>query len=275
MAMLGYKNLLVGLAPDPRLPSAALDFGFNLASRFDAHLTVEVDATDDVPVDAMTYEAVTMVETVNDRFAAAAKAICERVEVLARIAGVRCTVRSSSQTYLTLETAFAILARNHDLAILDAGETGARYTIRALFESGRPVIVVPSTRVASPMRHAIVAWDGSPGAARALNDAIPLLRMIDTVELVCVRPKQQLRDSLPGFEITEHLHRHDVDAILQELPIVGGDAIATLVEHVRQTKADLVVMGAFSHSRLSERILGGMTRSMLDLCPVPLFLSHR
>ena len=173
-----------------------------------------------------------------------------------------------------LRHAFAAVARTHNVAILGDGEADAAYAESALYESGRPVMVVPTGTVSCHLSRCAVVWDGSATAARAVNDALSLLKVFDAVEIICVRDESQLRDQLPGFEITEHLNRHGIDAVLHEVLILHEDTVGTLLRHVGGSHFDLVVMVAYSHSWLRERLLGGATRSLLDLHPTALFLSH-
>jgi nucleotide-binding universal stress UspA family protein len=95
-----------------------------------------------------------------------------------------------------------------------------------------------------------------------------------SVEVVCVRPEEHLRDHIPGLEIELHLRRHGINATLTGLPTIGKDPVKTLIAHVQNVRPDLVVMGGYSHSWVRELVLGGMTRSMLTTCPSVLFLSH-
>jgi len=272
--MTGFKNLLVGMAPDARLPSAALDYALDLAERFGAHLSVEVGSSDDMPVGQMNYEAASMVEQVNDRLAIAADSVADRVRFVTDLSGVPCSIRTTRETFYALRHGFAAVARTHDLAILGDDQADAAYAETALYESGRPVMIVPAGTAACRLGRCAIAWDSSATAARAVNDALPLLAAFDAVELVCVRQATQLRDQLPGFEITQHLNRHGIDAVLHEVPVHRDDSIDTLLDYLGRSRFDLVVMGAYSHSFLRERLFGGTTRSMLNSPPTTLFLSH-
>jgi nucleotide-binding universal stress UspA family protein len=278
MQAFSYKNLLIGLTQDPPLPSAALEFGLDLAQKCAARVTVEVDATYDAPLDMVTYEGAAMIEAANARFQLAAEEAGETARRHASTSGVPCTVLSSRETYAALVRGFATTARTFDVAILDARETAtapsSRYVEEALMSSGRPVIVVPPEWTSRPLERAVVAWDGGAEAARAVNEALPLLAGMRSVEVVCARSPDLLRDQIPGLEIEQHLRRHGVEATLVGLPIIEKSPVKTVIAHVRNIRADLVVMGGFSHWWLRELVLGGMTKTMLDDVPAVLFLSH-
>ncbi|MGD0633585.1 MAG: universal stress protein [Beijerinckiaceae bacterium] len=278
MSVRSYKNLYTGLTLDPLLPSPALEFSFDLAAKCGAHLTVEVDATYDIPVDIMTYEATAISSELNDRFVQEAEKAAERVRFYAAESGVPCTVLSATETYAALVRRFAVTARTFDLAILDASQTALggsnQYVEEALLQSGRPVAIVPEGLKQAKLERGLVAWDGSAQAARAVNEALPLLTSMISVEVVCVRPEEHLRDHIPGLEIELHLRRHGINATLTGLPTIGKDPVKTLIAHVQNVRPDLVVMGGYSHSWVRELVLGGMTRSMLTTCPSVLFLSH-
>jgi len=141
-------------------------------------------------------------------------------------------------------------------------------------DSGRPLLVVPQGREVFAGDRIIVAWDGSAKAARALNDALPLLRAATQVELVSVTGEKGLAHAVPGAEIAPHLARHGVTVNVLALPAMDGDVAETLRNHSHLTRADMVVLGAYVHSRLRETMLGGTTQSLLKDAPVPLFLSY-
>ena len=169
-------------------------------------------------------------------------------------------------------------ARLHDLCILDAVSDPAvmlrDYIEAVLFESGRSVIVVPAHVPDFSLDRIVVAWDGSAQAARALNDSLPLLRAAGTIEVVCVAGDSEMSKTMPGSDIAPHLVRHGLNVDIVELPMGPSDAASTMMAYAGNVAADLIVMGAYRHSRLQEWVLGGMTRSLLSSPPAPLFIAH-
>jgi nucleotide-binding universal stress UspA family protein len=175
-------------------------------------------------------------------------------------------------------TRFAQLARVHDVTVLDtaASSTQGREAIEdALFDSGRPVLVVPQHGGRATPRRIAIAWDGSARAARAVADALPFLRSADTVIAVTIAGEKDLSRMAPGADLATYLTRQGVpDCKLANLAAKRAVIAARLRLFASEEDVDMIVMGAFVHSRFREAVLGGVTRSLLDDTPVPLFMSH-
>ena len=173
---------------------------------------------------------------------------------------------------------FVQLARVHDLTVLDAAKAGSvgRATIEdALFDTGRPLLVVPQSGGRPTPRRVAIAWDGSARAARAVNDALMFLRTADLVVAVTISGEKDLSRMAPGADLDIYLARHGVrDPKLATLIAKRADAAARLRLFVAEEDIEMIVMGAYAHSRFREAVLGGVTRSMLDDASVPLFLAH-
>ena len=174
-------------------------------------------------------------------------------------------------------------ARYTDLAVL--GQEGAddqKMVIGGLPDSvaltcGRPVLVVPYIGVQSaPGKHVIVAWNGSREAARAVNDALPILKGADKVEVMCANPHRgELQDAdLPGADLCLHLARHGVKAEAQTQTASDLEIGDLLLSRASDHGADLIVMGAYGHARWREVVLGGVTRQLLEQMTVPVLMSH-
>lgn len=144
-----------------------------------------------------------------------------------------------------------------------------------LFDSGRPVIVVPRKGGKIPPRRIAIAWDGSARAARATSDAMPFQAGADAVIAVTVTGEKDLSRMAPGADVAMYLAKHGVvDCKLATLAAAQGDVAARLRLFVLEENIDMIVMGAFVHTRFREALLGGVTRSLLDDATVPLFLAH-
>ncbi len=147
----------------------------------------------------------------------------------------------------------------------------------ALFHSGKPVLLVPrSTRPTLQPKRAAIAWDGRVEAVRAVREALPLLGRAEEVRLVLVDPQAD-SDSHgvePGADLAAYLARHDVRVTVDRLPGMGRSVAEVIRGHAVDMAADLLVMGAYGHSRLRERIFGGVTRSMLAEPPVPILMAR-
>ena len=146
-----------------------------------------------------------------------------------------------------------------------------------LFSAGRPVLVVPYIGAnAVPPKNVLVAWDGSREVTQAVHDALPLLRKADRVTIMVVDPDKRpdRHGEEPGANIGRHLARHGLDVTVAQEVSAGLHIGEFLISRIADGGHDLLVMGGYSHSRLREMILGGVTRTLLDSMTVPVFLSH-
>ncbi len=177
---------------------------------------------------------------------------------------------------------FAHAARHVDLAILGQPRDGdpliGQYALveRCLFASGRPVIIVPALTDKPSLEGTIVAaWDGSAEAARAINDALTFLKPASRVVLVVGVMSGQDDEQAPQTDdMMAHLKRHGVTAEALRVKAGEGDIGRLLLSTAKSLNADLMVMGAFHHSRWREFILGGVTLTVLEEATIPLFMAH-
>ncbi|MGE5565876.1 MAG: universal stress protein [Parcubacteria group bacterium] len=173
----------------------------------------------------------------------------------------------------------ATRARTRDLCIIPAFDTtdGQRALAEAaIFGSGRPVVTFRNNAAlpAAGLGMVAVAWDGSRCAARALADALPLLAKAKSVRVVTVTGEKPSAVSGMGAEVVRHLTAHQIGAVVDDVDCKGRRIGPALVDHLDRIGADLLVMGAYGHSRVREFVLGGATAHMLHGLKIPLFLSH-
>jgi nucleotide-binding universal stress UspA family protein len=173
---------------------------------------------------------------------------------------------------------FARLARCHDLVVMrqperDASADDELLVEAALFGSGRSVLLVPHAH-SKPfqLETATLAWDGGLPAARALAEAIPILRLATRVEVVLVQ-EAGAPDPTQITDVVRHLALHGIAATGRVLA-AGRETGAVLLDHVAETGADCLVMGAYGHSRMREVILGGATREILKAMTTPVLMAH-
>ena len=147
----------------------------------------------------------------------------------------------------------------------------------ALFESAKPVLIVPEGRAPTlrPKR-VLVAWDSRPEAVRAVREALDLLAGAEDVRVVLVDPQASDLGNgpEPGADIATYLTRHGVKVSVDRLPSSGQSVATVLKQHATDMDADLIVMGGYGHSRLRERIFGGVTRSMLEEPVLPMLMAR-
>lgn len=275
------RSILIGMTEegDAEERSSALAYGLSLAREAGAHVTVQAASLKLRVTHAFISSfAERLVASENRRLDALAHAVADSSQRAAAASGLACTTQAPHLAYPDLIKSFTALARVHDLTVLDSEPVSLavdRGLIEAvLTDSGRPLIIVPQGHEAFAGDRIVIAWDGSAKATRALNDALPLLRPASQVELISVIGEKDLAHTVPGAEIAPHLARHGVNVNVLALPAHNGDVAETLRNHARLTRADMIVMGAYVHSRLRQVMLGGTTQSLLKNCPVPLFLSY-
>lgn len=171
-------------------------------------------------------------------------------------------------------------ARLRDLTIVpvpDGDTLQQAYAEAIIFGSGRPVLITPQERKRATefkLNTVVIAWDFSRPATRAVADALPILEKAKRVRVLTVTNEKIIDTKRSGAELAKHLAHHGVEVVLDNVD-AGGSGIGSILEaHVASTDADLLVMGAYGHSRIREFILGGATKSVLSRPPVPVFLSH-
>jgi nucleotide-binding universal stress UspA family protein len=144
-----------------------------------------------------------------------------------------------------------------------------------LFTACRPVFLpVPDRPPVEKIGKIVLAWDGSPYAARALSFALALFAGLKEADVVVVKGEKDLSNMVPAPEIAAHIERHGAKAQVVELDCDEDGVSSTIDSHAEKAGADLVVMGAFGRSRLREFVLGGVTRDLTRFSKRPLLLSH-
>jgi nucleotide-binding universal stress UspA family protein len=173
-------------------------------------------------------------------------------------------------------------ARYADLAIVGP-EMLARGTLRekviagALFSSGKPLLLVPEgTQPTLAPKRVLVAWDSRIEASRAVRESLEILVKAQDVHLTLVDPVEGENDhgAEPGADAAAYLARHGASVTVDRLPSLSHSVADVLRQHAIDISAELMVMGAYGHSRLRERIFGGVTRSILESPSLPIFMAR-
>lgn len=171
-------------------------------------------------------------------------------------------------------------ARLRDLALLPVKSDHSfseKLIERLLFESGRSVILCPqdiAAELSLSFGNALVAWDGSAPAARAVGDALPILRVANKVSVVTATESATPEEIKSGTALVAHLAEHGIMASFDTIAIDGASIGKVLEAHVRAKRADLLVMGAYHHSRLNETMWGGVTKTIIGRPPCWVMMSR-
>lgn len=178
-----------------------------------------------------------------------------------------------------LLNALVLHARFCDVLLIGqpAGEwtLGDSPTDRLIIETGLPTLVVPAMGTYPEIgKRIMIAWDRSPLATRAVNNARPFLRMAKEVRILSVNLESTKRDILPGSGIVEHLARHGIKATALRVTVKDPVLSDVILSRAKEEKTDLLVMGAYGNRGLRERILGGITSAIIKQATIPVLLSH-
>ncbi len=283
---MAFKDILVQV-DDTRGHPSRIALAADIAARCGAHLT-GLFVVDTISFSALAapggpdFAAADAFRVIQDQYRSARFEIADRLAALFSDAADRAGVNSEWRTAEDdPASAVALQARYVDLAILgqadpDNPPAGADIVETALLNSGRPVLVVPFIGADSVGRRALVAWNATREAARAVNDALPLLAHAESVTVLSINPARGIAGDgdVPAADIALHLARHGVTAeaaytVAEDIGV--GDLI---LSRAAELGADLIVMGGYGHSRAREFVLGGATRTLLQEMTVPVLLSH-
>ncbi|WP_442578224.1 universal stress protein [Mesorhizobium sp. ASY16-5R] len=278
---MSYKTIAV-ILQSKEDAQRVLDCGVPLAQAWGAHL-VGIHA-EPIPVAysaAVGFPDVGVIETATEAAAERTK----EVETLfaERMKGAEQSFEWHTLTSFSGDSAYtgATLARAADLVIAaqrnpDWATDDAPNIEGVIYESGRPVLVVP---YAGPLTRAfgrvLVSWNGSKEAARAVFDALPLIVEAEATEIFVVDPPEEGDETgASASSLAAALARHGAEVTVATEASEGRSVDEVIRDRVAATGADLLVLGAYSHSWLRQLLFGGVTRTVLHTMPVPSFMSH-
>jgi nucleotide-binding universal stress UspA family protein len=279
MAYTSLATFVTSEAEMDQVLPAAIEF----ARRRDAHLTTYTLGVDMVPAGGFYMGASPLVLTeALGRAQETAEELAARARARLQGETLRWGVEPAIAPFGGLPSLVGQRARFTDLVIqarpYGRGALPAQEAVleAALFEGQAAVLTVPDTGLGRNLgRRVVVAWNQSNEALATVRRALPLLRDADKVSVVIVDPPVQSAErSDPGGMMTQWLSRHGVRAevvvLAKTLPRVSD----VLMRYMTDSDSDLLVMGAYGHSRLREAILGGATRNLLENADFPVFLAH-
>lgn len=279
---MAYKSLISFVVSEDGLDTV-LDAAIALAERLDAHLEVCCLAVDSTQVAGFYAGAPAVI------FQESMDALQTQAEALREVVRTRlngCPIRWSTDDVVvpmgTIGSYVGLKARFSDLVLLPCpyGDKGGPQdelvTEAALFDGNAAILVLPQDTTSLPdIRRIVLAWDQSEEALHAARAAMPFLSAADLVNVVIIDPPSHGQErSDPGGLLTTMMARHGVKAEVSVIASGGAGVAQTLQRHARDKAADLLVMGAYSHSRLRQAILGGTTRSLLADTKTPIFMMH-
>jgi len=275
-----YRTILVHIDAGERCP-ARIDVAIGLAREYDAHL-VGLNALQLIQLPGYLVAGAGGVSVVDLQ-----KRWTEDQAAEAKTAFAKAVTAAGFENFEWRPTEFDAIdavtlhARYADLVVLgqphaaDSSGVGGGFAEQVVLGAGRPVLMVPyAGSFATIGKRILVAWNASRESTRAVTDAIPFLRQAEEVQVIVINPKSGDHGAMPGNDIGLYLSRHGVRVEVRTDYAADIDVGSELLSRAADFGADLVVMGAYGHSRLKELIMGGATRTTIDSMTVPALLSH-
>ena len=278
---MSYKSILVQVDHTKACP-ARIDAAIDLALRHEAHLTglcLIIEPTGASFVRG--YLPPEILEAATKQAEEAAKERLARFSAAAERNQLSFDTRIDRGFDVEVAEIFGLHARYADLAV--AGQEDPDESLPGqqpgplVLSCGRPVLLIPYIGAGKTLgQRVVVAWDASREAARAVRDALPILKQASSVQVVSVNPRSADfgHGDVPGADIALYLARHGVEVDVQRIETRDLDVGNALLSHVAGAAADLLVMGGYGHSRLREIMLGGATRTILHDMTVPVLMAH-
>jgi len=274
---------IVAIVQDEKDEDRLLDCVLPLATHFKSHVIgVHAEAMPVSYTTPMGFPDAEFIHVSNERNEKRATELGQRYASRCLAEGVSAEWRSLES--FTGDSALSSLssARCADLVVAvqsdpDGQSISSTNLESLLYEAGRPVLFIPyAAPTNGTFRKILVAWNGSREAARAVFDALPFIMDADEIEVLVVDAEDNAAQdpNEAGAEIAASLARHGVHVTVASQRSAGLAVGTVLENHAVETKPDLSVMGAYSHSWLREFLFGGVTRTLLQSMPVPTFMSR-
>lgn len=276
---LNVKNILIATHEEgDGSTSSALAYGLSMAMAADGHVMVQAGSVKlDLPSGRASAVIGEVVAAENHRLRDLVSASSSHARADAAMAGLVCDTDETQLTYAEFKARSIAQSRVADITVVDADPSALTVDgglLRALlFDGGRAVVVVPKGFERFDIDRAVIAWDGSAAASRAVAAAMPFLEAAEEVEVACFVGEKELPKSAAGADLAAALARRGVNVVAKELATRGAVA-GRLREQAMFFGADMIVMGAFVHSPIREWLFGGVTQSMLEASPVPLLMAR-
>jgi nucleotide-binding universal stress UspA family protein len=274
-----YKTIIVHMDAGKRRRQR-LDLAFTLAEKYDAHL-IGLFGLEPLQVPAAPEAAPMLIEQMEKLRRQASEAAAQEFRDKMR----KEQYNGKSEWRATLADGFAALqfhAKYADLVVAgqpdpDGDGVPGWFAHELVMSIGRPVLYVPfAGRFDDCGKRVLVPWNASREAARAVKDGVPFLQKAAAAEVVTFDPEKVFHDdaALPDPDIGAYLARHDAKVTVTAQPTAGIDVGSAILSRAADNEADLIIMGAYSHSRVRELVLGGATRALFKSMTVPTLMSH-
>lgn len=274
---MSYKDLLVLIDPLGANQNV-VECAANLAVAHEAHLTGLYLGYDPLTGFAEVQVPPELLQMHQDNLEETERKARDEFEEIGRLAGVNYEWRKAAEARVTH---MMLSARYADMVVIsgDAANTADLVAHRnadsLVMSGGRPVLLIPANyQWDKGFEQAMVAWDGSREATRAVHDAMPLLKQTRKVVIMEITDEHDVLARDPGADIAQHLARHGLNTesahVVKTDVSEGEQLLSASVDH----GADLLVAGAYGHSRLREFALGGMTRHLMAHLTIPMLFSH-
>ena len=276
--MTEFKDILVYI-DDGKSNVERLNTAFRLAEKSNARLT-GVTLSSLKPAHLKVSDKKVLAEMCKEE---AEKRVIEFTE-LAKEKGLEVSTRIIHRGKAEAAARLAQVARNFDLVILrQANPKNINSAIveeiahQVILLSGRPVFFMPyigAHRI--PCQNAMIAWDGTPTATRAVHDALPILKSVKDVIILVVQEgkKKTAQGELLADDLAEHLQRHEVNARVKRISSGTFDVQTVILNQIAENDIDLLVMGGYGTPSLKQKVFGGVTKSLLSSMIIPVIMSH-
>ncbi len=286
---MAFKDILLYMSSYPEQPNVGgIEMAVQLAATLDAEMTAlafEYDISVPYsPMGGMFLDVGGMVAAERQKSLTNAKAGFDIFAAAAIKHGVKHHHIPERSVAGLIPDAVIDHARLHDLTVIPAGGAGDFQQFvaeKVIFGSGRPVVVLPgpeptaATKSRSKSLERIgIAWDSSRPAARAIADAMPILRQAKMVRSITVINEKKIATDRSAADLSRHLALHGIKLIHDEVDIAGRSIGEALAQDAETHSLDMLVMGAYGHWRLRDFFLGGATKSIISNPTLPIFLSH-
>jgi nucleotide-binding universal stress UspA family protein len=277
------KDILLPLVGEPSVAAiAAIDKCVAVAGDIGARVTAmaveedilvrpKVTISDDLDNTA----AVEAVRSVSD-----AHGLLKAFDAAATRFAVRNEQKLSRLAAADIATNMAVCARLKDLSIFPVkpnDDRSEKLVERLIFESGRPILMCPeefASELAVVFDKVVIAWDHTAPAARAVADALPMLQAAANVRIITATDKITPAEQESGTALVSHLAEHGIKATFEAAEIEGSSVGKVFEAYVKANAIDLLIMGAYRHSRLNEIVWGGATKTVIGRPPCWVMMSR-